>query len=121
MQTEGHFLRLENLSKKYQEGSQNRIVLANASAEFSPGEFVAIVGKSGSGKSTLLNLISGIDRADDGEIYFNGQNLNLLDDRQRTIFRRRNIGFVFQFFNLIPTLSVLDNVTLPLELNGTSR
>jgi putative ABC transport system ATP-binding protein len=116
-----NFLYFDNLSKSYQEGSQDRVVLLNASASFAHGEFVAIVGKSGSGKSTLLNLISGIDRADGGEIYFDGQNLNLLDDRHRTIFRRQNIGFVFQFFNLIPTLSVLENVTLPLELNGASR
>lgn len=121
MPEKDHFLRLESLSKEYQEGDQNRTVLMNACAEFSHGEFVAIVGKSGSGKSTLLNLISGIDRADSGEIYFNGQNLNLLNDRQRTIFRRQNIGFIFQFFNLLPTLNVLENVTLPLELNGASR
>jgi putative ABC transport system ATP-binding protein len=121
MHPEDQFLHLINLSKTYQEGSQNRIVLANANAAFSQGDFVAIVGKSGSGKSTLLNLISGIDRADAGEIHFNGKNLNLLDDRQRTIVRRQYIGFVFQFFNLIPTLNVLENVTLPLELNGASR
>lgn len=117
----GSFLCLVNLSKIYKEGGQNRIVLMNASAEFSHGEFVAVIGKSGSGKSTLLNLISGIDRADAGDIYIEGQDLNLLDDQQRTIFRRRNIGFVFQFFNLIPTLNVIENVKLPLELNGTSR
>lgn len=112
------FLRLENLSKSFQEGNLTRIVLKGACAAFQPGEFVAIVGKSGSGKSTLLNLISGIDRVDEGSIYFGDLNLNSMDDQQRTIFRRRNIGFVFQFFNLIPTLTVLENVTLPLELNG---
>lgn len=112
------FLRLENLHKSYQEGSKTRVILTGACAEFMPGEFIAIVGKSGSGKSTLLNLISGIDLADEGEIYIGNQNLNLLDDQKRTVFRRQNIGFVFQFFNLIPTLTVLENVTLPLELNG---
>jgi len=79
---------------------------------------VAIVGKSGTGKSTLLNLISGIDQADEGEIHVDGQVLTSLDERQCTLFRRHHIGFVFQFFNLIPTLTVLENVTLPLELAG---
>lgn len=112
------FLRFENLSKSYREGDQVRVVLQNANAAFSQGEFVAILGRSGSGKSTLLNLISGIDRADGGCIWLNGQELSALDDRRRTLFRRRNIGFVFQFFNLIPTLTVWENVVLPLELNG---
>lgn len=116
-----NFLRVASLSKVYQEGDRNRVVLMNAFAEFAHGEFVTVIGKSGSGKSTLLNLISGIDRADTGDILFNGQDLNLLDDHQRTIFRRENIGIIFQFFNLIPTLNVIDNVTLPLELNGVSR
>jgi len=115
------FIHFDQLSKTYREGNQTRTVLDNASAEFIRGEFVAIVGKSGSGKSTLLNLISGIDKADCGDLYFDGINLNTLDDLQRTIFRRQNIGFIFQFFNLIPTLSVLENVTLPLELNGARR
>jgi putative ABC transport system ATP-binding protein len=84
-----------------------------------PAEFVAILGKSGSGKSTLLNLISGIDRVDGGEIWVNGQNLTAMDDLQRTLFRRQNTGFVFQFFNLIPTLTVWENVMLPLELTGS--
>lgn len=119
--TEQYFFRFDNLSKTYLEGTQKRAVLEDASADFYKGEFVAIVGKSGSGKSTLLNLISGIDSADSGTVYFDGINLNELDDFQRTLFRRRNIGFVFQFFNLIPTLSVLENVTLPLELNGVKR
>jgi putative ABC transport system ATP-binding protein len=114
-----YFLRLDNLTKNYQEGSQTRYVLSEACADFNQGEFAAIVGKSGTGKSTLLNLISGIDLADSGSIYIQGQNLNSLDDYQRTLFRRQNIGFVFQFFNLISTLSVIENVTLPLELNGT--
>lgn len=112
------FLRLENLSKSYQEGECLRVVLNGANADFAPGEFVAVLGQSGSGKSTMLNLISGIDRADSGAIWLDGQDLMALDERQRTLFRRRNIGFVFQFFNLIPTLTVLENVVLPLELNG---
>jgi putative ABC transport system ATP-binding protein len=114
------FLCLERLSKSYQEGNQSRLVLLDASAQFDQGEFVAIVGKSGSGKSTLLNLISGIDRIDAGRIFLDGQELTAMDEQERTLFRRRNIGFVFQFFNLLPTLNVLENVTLPLELNGES-
>jgi putative ABC transport system ATP-binding protein len=85
-----------------------------------PGEFIAIIGKSGTGKSTFLNLVSGIDRPDAGAIHIGNQELTNLDELQRTLFRRQHIGFIFQFFNLIPTLSVLENVTLPLELNGVS-
>lgn len=112
------FIRLEGLCKSYQEGGQERVVLDRASARFARGELVAVVGRSGSGKSTLLNLISGIDRPDAGTVSINGQNLTGLDERRRTLFRRNHIGFVFQFFNLIPTLTVWENVTLPLELSG---
>ena len=111
-------IRLEKLSKSYQEGELTRVVLRDAAATFARGEFTAILGKSGSGKSTLLNLISGIDRADAGAIWFAEQNLATFNERQWTLFRRRHIGFVFQFFNLIPTLTVWENVTLPLELSG---
>jgi putative ABC transport system ATP-binding protein len=112
------FIRLEQLVKSYMEGPHERCVLCGMSATFAEGEFVAILGKSGSGKSTLLNVISGIDRVDSGSVWFGDQNLTALDDRQRTLFRRRKIGFIFQFFNLIPTLTVWENVVLPLELNG---
>ncbi len=112
------FIRLENLCKNYQEGLHVRTVLRGVNAAFARGESVAIVGESGSGKSTLLNLISGIDDADCGAIWLDGQNLNGLDERQRTLFRRHHIGFIFQFFNLLPTLTVWENVVLPLELNG---
>jgi len=117
----GPFVRLANLSKSYQEGNQTRVVLHKACATLYRGESVAILGKSGSGKSTLLNLISGIDRADDGAIWVNGRELTALDERQRTLFRRHHIGFIFQFFNLIPTLTVWENVVLPLELNGANN
>ena len=113
------FIRLENLSKSYQEGTHTRVVLRDANAVFAKGEFAAIPGRSGTGKSTLLNLISGIDRADSGAIWLDGQNLIALDEQARTLFRRQYIGFVFQFFNLIPTLTVWENVVLPLELKGT--
>jgi putative ABC transport system ATP-binding protein len=111
------FLRLHDLTKSYDEGDVRRMVLQNAHAEFQQGEITAIVGKSGSGKSTLLNLISGIDVPDEGEVWVDGQNLTTLSEHERTLFRRTRIGFVFQFFNLIPTLTVGENVSLPLELN----
>ena len=113
------FIQLNNLHKKFQEGNQTRPVLQGMSASFVKGEFAAILGRSGSGKSTLLNVISGIDEPDKGSIEINGVNITALDETQRTLFRRTKIGFIFQFFNLIPTLTVLENVTLPLELNGT--
>ena len=112
------FIHLDNLWKQFYEGNQKREVLRGTGAAFGKGEFVAILGKSGSGKSTLLNVISGIDEPDRGDIRINGQLLTQLDEYQRTIFRRQKIGFVFQFFNLIPTLTVLENVSLPLELVG---
>jgi putative ABC transport system ATP-binding protein len=119
MDTNG-FIRLEGISKKYQEGDQERIVLEGAFASFSKGELVAILGKSGSGKSTLLNLISGIDWVDQGTVCINGSDLTAMDERQRTLFRRQKIGFVFQFFNLIPTLTVIENIRLPSELGGNT-
>jgi len=109
---------LDNLSKSYWEGDRQRVVLHAACAGFAQGEFVAILGKSGSGKSTLLNLIGGIDLADAGTICVAGTDLTALDDRARTLFRRDKIGFIFQFFNLVPILSVLENVSLPGELSG---
>ena len=114
------FIRLEGLSKAYQEGDRRRIVLEDAWAEFAAGECVALLGRSGSGKSTLLNLLSGIDRPDAGQVWVGRQELTAMSERERTLFRRHQIGFIFQFFNLIPTLTVLENVTLPLELGGTS-
>ncbi|MBX3045617.1 MAG: ABC transporter ATP-binding protein [Anaerolineales bacterium] len=112
-------LRIHNLSKSYQEAGQRRSILRQVDLEIQPGEFVALLGSSGSGKSTFLNLISGIDLADEGEIWLQGQNLVAMSEAERTLFRRNHIGFVFQFFNLLPTLTVLENVTLPAELRGT--
>ena len=111
------FLRFHDLTKSYYEGDVQRVVLQNAHAEFRRGEITAILGKSGSGKSTLLNLISGIDAPDGGQIWVDGQDLTALSEHERTLFRRAKVGFVFQFFNLIPTLTVGENVILPLELN----
>jgi putative ABC transport system ATP-binding protein len=112
------YLRIVDLCKDYQEGGLTRRVLQHTSLDAAQGEFIAILGKSGSGKTTLLNLISGIDRADCGEVYLDGIRLTGLNDTERTLFRRRKIGFIFQFYNLIPTLTVWENVILPLELNN---
>jgi len=112
------YLRIVDLCKDYQEGGLRRRVLQHTSLEAAPGEFIAILGKSGSGKTTLLNLISGIDQADCGEVYLDGIRLTGLSDTERTLFRRQKIGFIFQFYNLIPTLTVWENVILPLELNN---
>lgn len=109
---------LRGLTKTFSEGKGQRLVLNNLDCEFLAGNFTAVLGKSGSGKSTLLNLISGIEKPSDGDVIISGLKINKLRDRDRTIFRRDNIGFIFQFFNLIPTLTVLENITLPQELAG---
>src|SRR5215468_7932727 len=111
-------VRLDRVSKSFEEGGRARVVLHEVSAAFAPGEFVVLIGKSGSGKSTLLNLVSGIDMPSSGEVWVAGQALTQLSEHARTLFRRRNIGFIFQFFNLVQTLTVLENLLLPLELNG---
>lgn len=109
---------IQNLSKTFVEGRKERVVLDHLDAQFNEGEFVALLGRSGSGKSTLLNLMSGIEKPSTGRITINDVEITALKERQRTLFRRDHIGFVFQFFNLIPTLTVLENVTLPQELAG---
>lgn len=111
-------IRLEHLSKTFDEAGRPRPVLQDVTASFAGGEVVAIRGRSGSGKTTLLNLIAGIETPSSGEIYVDDLRLTGLRPRQRTLFRRDNIGIVFQFFNLIPTLSVFENVLLPAELAG---
>jgi putative ABC transport system ATP-binding protein len=111
-------VRLQRLSKTYQEGERQRVVLRELDATIGRGEFVALLGRSGSGKSTVLNLIGGIDLPTSGEVMIDGTSLTTLSENERTLFRRRHIGFVFQFFNLIPTLTVEENLYLPLELNS---
>jgi putative ABC transport system ATP-binding protein len=113
-------IQLDRVSKSYTEGTKTRVVLREASATIARGEMVAIRGRSGSGKSTLLNLLAGIDQPTSGDVIVDGTCLNRLSPRQRTLFRRDHLGFVFQFFNLIPTLTVLENVQLPVELPGGS-
>jgi len=111
-------LELSGVVKVYREGETERVVLREVDLAVAPGEIVVLLGRSGSGKSTLLNLISGIDRPTSGVVRVQGVDVAALTDTERTRFRRRRIGFVFQFFNLIPTLTVEENVRLPLELNG---
>jgi len=109
---------LYDLDKVFYEAGRARKVLDNVTLSIDTGEFVALLGNSGSGKSTLLNLISGIERPTSGCISIQDVSISNLGERERTLFRRDHIGFIFQFFNLIPTLTVLENVTLPQELAG---
>ncbi|KPL75041.1 ABC transporter ATP-binding protein [Bellilinea caldifistulae] len=110
-------MQLINLKKTYAEGGQRHVILDGVNLTLAKGEMLAVVGKSGSGKTTLLNVLSGIDRLDEGQVIIDGIHLNELNENQRTLFRRKKIGFVFQFFNLIPTLTVWQNILLPLDLN----
>jgi putative ABC transport system ATP-binding protein len=114
-------IELRNLTKTYREGDTRRTVLEDINARLATEETVVLLGRSGSGKTTLLNLISGIDLPTRGRILYNDTNLTDLSARERTLFRRQNIGFIFQSFNLIDTLSVIENVLLPLELSGRSE
>jgi len=98
-----------------------RAVLAQASGHIADGEFVVVIGRSGCGKSTLLNLLGGLDRPDSGHIALDGQAYESMSDRRLTLLRRRRLGMVFQAYNLVPTLSVAENVGLPLELNGRNE
>ena len=111
-------LRAENLVKIYGQGENEVKALNNVSLEIEEGEFVSIVGSSGSGKSTLLNMLGGLDRLTSGDIYINNKKLGDMKDEELTIFRRRNIGFVFQNYNLVPILNVYENIVLPIELDG---
>jgi putative ABC transport system ATP-binding protein len=111
-------LELRGLSRAFREGERERVVLRDADAVVRRGELAVLVGKSGSGKSTLLNLVAGIDLPTAGEVLVEGIALSRLSERERTLFRRRHVGFVFQFYNLIPTLTVGENLLLPLELQG---
>jgi putative ABC transport system ATP-binding protein len=112
---------LRNLSRSFREGDRIHRVLDGVEARIESGAFVGIIGRSGSGKSTLLNLVSGIDRAESGSIEIDGIDVTALREPQRTLFRRAHIGFFYQFFNLVPTLDVEENVRLVLELNGVRR
>ena len=114
------FIALRDVYRGFSEGGVSRPVLAGLNLTLAEGERVALLGRSGSGKSTLLNIISGIDLPDSGEVFVAEQDLTRLSEHERTLFRRRHIGFIYQFFNLIPTLTVEENLLLPLDLNGVT-
>ena len=111
-------LEVENLTKIYGSGTTKVIALDDVSFSVEKGEFVAIVGASGSGKSTLLHLIGGVDRPTSGKVFIDGKNIYNYDDDKLAIFRRRQVGLIYQFYNLIPILNVVENITLPLDLDN---
>ena len=111
-------LRIENLNKIYGKGDNQVKAVDNASFSVEKGEFVAIIGASGSGKSTLLHLIGGVDRPTSGKVFIEGKDIYSLNDDNLAIFRRRQIGLIYQFYNLIPVLNVAENITLPTKLDG---
>ncbi len=111
-------LRVENLVKTYGKGEGQVKAVDNISFSVQKGEFVAIVGASGSGKSTILHLLGGVDRPTSGKIFIEGEDIYSLNDDSLAIFRRRQIGIIYQFYNLIPILNVKENITLPCELDG---
>lgn len=112
------FIKLNELTKSFSEGETTRSVLNQLHLSVDEGEMIVILGRSGSGKSTLLNVISGIDQPDTGNVFIGGTDLAQMSEKKRTLFRRQNIGFVFQSYNLIPTLTAHENVLLPLKLKG---
>ena len=111
-------LKVENLTKIYGKGTTEVIALDNVSFSVEKGEFVAIVGASGSGKSTLLHLIGGVDRPTSGKVYIDGKDIYSMNDDKLAIFRRRQVGLIYQFYDLIPILNVEENITLPLDLDN---
>ena len=111
-------LKVLNLTKIYGKGESKVVALDDVSFTVEKGEFVAIIGASGSGKSTLLHLIGGVDKPTSGQVFINGKDIYQMNDDALAIFRRRQIGLVYQFYNLIPILNVEENITLPLELDG---
>ena len=111
-------LRVENLSKVYGQGTTKVVALDIVSFKVDKGEFVAIVGASGSGKSTLLHLIGGVDRPTNGKVFIDGKDIYKFNDDELAIFRRRQVGLIYQFYNLIPILNVEENITLPLKLDN---
>lgn len=111
-------LKVENLCKQYGKGENKVTALDNVSFTVNKGEFVAIVGASGSGKSTLLHLIGGVDRTTSGKVFIDGKDIYKFNDDELAIFRRRQVGLIYQFYNLIPILNVEENITLPLKLDN---
>lgn len=114
-------VQLENLTKVYGQGETAVSALKNVNLTINAGEFVAVMGPSGCGKSTLLHLVGGLDKPSDGKVLLNGQDVSQMGDTQLTEVRRRQIGFIFQFFNLIPVLTAVENAALPLVLDGVGQ
>ena len=112
-----NILKVENVTKIYGKGEAEVVALNNVSFEVEEGEFIAIIGPSGSGKSTLLHTIAGLEPPTDGKVYFYGKNLYEMNKKQLTILRREELGIIYQFYNLIPTLNVEENILLPIELD----
>lgn len=119
--TNGCKVRLDQVSKQYTQGKEQVTAPDNVNLDVKAGEFLAVMGASGSGKSTLLNLVAGLDKPSQGDIFLNDRAISDWTDNQLTLFRRREIGFVFQLFNLLPTLSAEENAALPLLMAGESR
>ena len=111
-------LRVENLCKTYGKGKNEVKALDNVSFSVKKGEFIAIIGPSGSGKSTLLHILGGVDKPTSGKVFMNDHDVYVQNDEQLAIFRRRQVGLIYQFYNLIPVLNVVENMTLPLKLDG---
>lgn len=112
-------LKTIDLCKQYGEGENEVHALDHVSISVEEGKFIAVAGSSGSGKSTLLNMLGGLDRPTSGEVLVRGKEIFKMNDEELTIFRRRNIGFVFQNYNLVPILNVYENIVLPIELDGS--
>ena len=117
---ENNFIELFNVTKIYHQGNNPVVALDGLSLKISKGEFVAVTGKSGCGKSTLINIIGGLDSPDQGQVMIKGEDITQMDDRRLTLFRRDQIGIIFQFFNLLPILSLKENIALPHLLKGNS-
>lgn len=111
-------IRTENLTKIYGSGENQVVALDNVSLSVEKGEFLAIIGASGSGKSTLLHILGGVDVPTSGKVYVNGQDVYAQNEEQLAIFRRRQVGLIYQFYNLIPVLNVVENITLPVLMDG---
>ncbi len=116
-----HFVVLSDVTKIYRQGNSPVVALDHLHLKISKGEFVAVTGKSGCGKSTLINIIGGLDSPDQGQVLINGEYITQMDDQRLTLFRRDRIGIIFQFFNLLPILSLEENIALPHLLKGNSN
>jgi putative ABC transport system ATP-binding protein len=121
MKMENHIVELFNVTKTYHQGDHRVVALDHLNLKISKGEFLTITGKSGCGKSTLINIIGGLDSPDQGRVMIDGEDITQMDDHRLTLFRRDRVGIIFQFFNLLPILSLEENISLPYLLKGNSN